>query len=48
VLDYALSDHLPISVEVVMPDGIRVGASPATADSASFGVQMPLPGPSYQ
>ncbi|HBG95254.1 MAG TPA: endonuclease [Chromatiaceae bacterium] len=25
VLDYALSDHLPLSMEVVLPDGVRVG-----------------------
>ncbi|MGB5834293.1 MAG: endonuclease/exonuclease/phosphatase family protein [Thiohalocapsa sp.] len=25
VLDYALSDHLPLSMEVILPDGVKVG-----------------------
>lgn len=27
VLDYALSDHLPLSMDVLLPDGVRVGPS---------------------
>jgi len=34
VVDYALSDHLPLSIELVLPDGVRVGSTQPLAGLA--------------